>query len=125
MSLIFCHGQIDVYFTIQNALLKVTPSTIPCIVADCSIYFLYDVHHFMCRKLFNSLQTAELRQLYPLTLMETGHDILFFWVARMVMLGLQLTDSLPFKHVCGLVFLSFFGVVMVCKEMARYSILAH
>lgn len=30
----------------------------------------------------------------------TGHDILFFWVARMVMLGLQLTDQLPFHTVC-------------------------
>jgi hypothetical protein len=34
---------------------------------------------------------------YPLTLMETGHDILFFWVARMVMLGTELTGQLPFK----------------------------
>jgi valyl-tRNA synthetase len=30
-----------------------------------------------------------------------GHDILFFWVARMVMMGLQLTDQLPF-HTVGL-----------------------
>lgn len=29
--------------------------------------------------------------------METGHDILFFWVARMVMLGLELTNKLPFN----------------------------
>jgi valyl-tRNA synthetase len=29
--------------------------------------------------------------------METGHDILFFWVARMVMLGMELTGELPFK----------------------------
>jgi len=29
--------------------------------------------------------------------METGHDILTFWVARMVMLGTYLTGSLPFK----------------------------
>ncbi|KAJ9585757.1 hypothetical protein L9F63_002452, partial [Diploptera punctata] len=36
---------------------------------------------------------------YPLTLMETGHDILFFWVARMVMLGTQLTGQLPFKKI--------------------------
>jgi valyl-tRNA synthetase len=36
---------------------------------------------------------------YPNTLLETGHDILFFWVARMVMMGLQLTDKLPFKTV--------------------------
>lgn len=34
---------------------------------------------------------------YPLSLMETGHDILMFWVARMVMLGLELTQRLPFK----------------------------
>lgn len=32
-------------------------------------------------------------------LLETGHDILFFWVARMVMLGLKLTGKLPFKEV--------------------------
>ena len=36
---------------------------------------------------------------YPTTLLETGLDIIFFWVARMVMLGLQLTDKLPFKSV--------------------------
>ncbi|XP_058054335.1 valine--tRNA ligase isoform X2 [Anopheles bellator] len=36
---------------------------------------------------------------YPLDLMETGHDILFFWVARMVMLGQELTGELPFRKV--------------------------
>jgi len=36
---------------------------------------------------------------YPTSLLETGHDILFFWVARMVMLALQLTDQLPFNQV--------------------------
>ncbi|XP_039437405.1 valine--tRNA ligase [Culex pipiens pallens] len=36
---------------------------------------------------------------YPLDLMETGHDILFFWVARMVMLGQQLTNQLPFPKI--------------------------
>lgn len=36
---------------------------------------------------------------YPLSMMETGHDILFFWVARMVMMALELTDQLPFKEV--------------------------
>jgi len=34
---------------------------------------------------------------YPLSVMETGHDILTFWIARMVMLGTFLTGSLPFK----------------------------
>ena len=33
-------------------------------------------------------------------MLETGHDILFFWVARMVMMGLTLMDKLPFKEVC-------------------------
>ncbi|KAG7211506.1 hypothetical protein KM043_010775 [Ampulex compressa] len=41
----------------------------------------------------------EFEKNYPLTLLETGHDIIFFWVARMVMLSLQLTDRLPFKEI--------------------------
>ncbi|XP_063993364.1 valine--tRNA ligase isoform X2 [Diachasmimorpha longicaudata] len=44
-------------------------------------------------------QTDELRYFYPGTLLETGHDILFFWVARMVFLGQHLIGSLPFKKV--------------------------
>jgi valyl-tRNA synthetase len=40
--------------------------------------------------------TADFKAFYPTTLLETGLDILFFWVARMVMMGLQLTDTLPF-----------------------------
>ena len=32
-------------------------------------------------------------------MLETGWDILFFWVARMVMLGIQLTGKIPFKEV--------------------------
>ncbi|XP_066538850.1 valine--tRNA ligase [Hoplias malabaricus] len=41
----------------------------------------------------------DLKVFYPGTLLETGHDILFFWVARMVMMGLKLTGKLPFKEV--------------------------
>jgi len=41
----------------------------------------------------------DLQEFYPTTLLETGHDILFFWVARMVMLGLTLTGQLPFRTV--------------------------
>ncbi|XP_026299462.1 valine--tRNA ligase, mitochondrial isoform X2 [Apis mellifera] len=44
-------------------------------------------------------KTEDLKKYYPLTLMETGRDILFFWVARMVMLGLELTNCLPFDEV--------------------------
>ncbi len=36
---------------------------------------------------------------YPTTVMETGADILFFWVARMLMLGLYRTGKVPFKYV--------------------------
>jgi len=43
----------------------------------------------------------DFRAFYPNTILETGHDILFFWVARMVMLGITLTGKLPFKTVRG------------------------
>ena len=36
---------------------------------------------------------------FPTSTMETGHDILFFWVARMVMMSLNLTGKLPFSTV--------------------------
>ena len=44
-------------------------------------------------------ETSDVKRFYPGTLLETGHDILFFWVARMVMMGLELTDALPFTTV--------------------------
>ncbi|XP_061632119.1 valine--tRNA ligase isoform X1 [Phyllopteryx taeniolatus] len=44
-------------------------------------------------------ETQDLSVFYPGTLLETGHDILFFWVARMVMMGIKLTGKLPFKEV--------------------------
>jgi len=43
--------------------------------------------------------TEDLRRFFPGQLLETGHDILFFWVARMVMMSLELTDQLPFRQV--------------------------
>ncbi|XP_043285479.1 valine--tRNA ligase isoform X2 [Venturia canescens] len=43
--------------------------------------------------------TEELKAFYPGTLLETGHDILFFWVARMVFFGQKLLGKLPFKEV--------------------------
>ena len=39
------------------------------------------------------------QKFYPTTVMETGYDILFFWVARMIMMGLELTGKIPFKTV--------------------------
>ena len=43
--------------------------------------------------------TADMRNFYPNTHLETGYDIVFFWVARMVMLGIELTGKLPFDTV--------------------------
>jgi valyl-tRNA synthetase len=40
--------------------------------------------------------TDDLRYFYPTTVLETGYDILFFWVARMIVLGLYLTGEAPF-----------------------------
>ncbi|MCD5397170.1 MAG: class I tRNA ligase family protein [Candidatus Pacebacteria bacterium] len=42
---------------------------------------------------------GDFKKFYPTDVMETGPDILFFWVARMVMLGLYVTGKVPFKHI--------------------------
>ncbi|MBX3065475.1 MAG: valine--tRNA ligase [Anaerolineae bacterium] len=44
-------------------------------------------------------QTPDLLRYYPTDVLETGYDILFFWVARMIMQGLWLTDKIPFHTV--------------------------
>ncbi len=44
-------------------------------------------------------QTADLRAFYPTTLLITGFDILFFWVARMIMLGIEFMGDVPFRQV--------------------------
>ncbi|KAL8154417.1 hypothetical protein V2J09_012177 [Rumex salicifolius] len=44
-------------------------------------------------------ETADLRTFYPTSTLETGHDILFFWVARMVMLCTKLGGDVPFRKV--------------------------
>lgn len=43
--------------------------------------------------------TEDLRRYYPTTVMETGYDILFFWVARMIMQGIAMTGKVPFREV--------------------------
>ncbi len=43
--------------------------------------------------------TEDLRYFYPTTVMETGYDILFFWVARMIMMGLEDTGDVPFRTI--------------------------
>lgn len=44
-------------------------------------------------------QTTDLARYYPTAMMETGYDIIFFWVARMAMMGLWFTDQAPFKTI--------------------------
>jgi valyl-tRNA synthetase len=50
-------------------------------------------------------ETEDLKAYYPTSLLITGVEILFFWVARMIMLGLELTGRQPFRaiHIHGLV----------------------
>jgi len=44
-------------------------------------------------------KTPDLDYFYPTSVMETGYDILFFWVARMIMSGLEYTGQIPFHTV--------------------------
>ena len=44
-------------------------------------------------------EDSDLARFYPSTCLETGYDILFFWVARMAMMGLELTGKSPFEVV--------------------------
>jgi valyl-tRNA synthetase len=44
-------------------------------------------------------ETPDYKYFYPTTYMETGYDILFFWVARMIMMGLEFTGQVPFDTV--------------------------
>ena len=50
-------------------------------------------------------ETDDLKTFYPTSLLITGFDILFFWVSRMIMLGLECTNEVPFRevHMHGLV----------------------
>jgi valyl-tRNA synthetase len=43
--------------------------------------------------------TDDLRRFYPTSVMETGHDIIFFWVARMIMQGIAMMDDVPFSTI--------------------------
>jgi valyl-tRNA synthetase len=49
--------------------------------------------------------TPDLRAFYPTTLLVTGFDIIFFWAARMIMLGMEMMGDIPFRqvHIHGLV----------------------
>ncbi len=44
-------------------------------------------------------ETEDLKDFYPTDLMATGFDIIFFWVARMIMMGIEFMGDIPFKEV--------------------------
>ncbi|HOX12662.1 MAG TPA: valine--tRNA ligase [Spirochaetia bacterium] len=44
--------------------------------------------------------TADLRKYYPTSVLVTGYDIIFFWVARMIMAGMEFMERSPFRDVC-------------------------
>jgi valyl-tRNA synthetase len=44
-------------------------------------------------------QTQDLKTFYPTSVLVTGFDIIFFWVARMMMLGLKFMGEVPFRHI--------------------------
>ena len=44
-------------------------------------------------------ETADFKKYYPTSLLITGYDILFFWVARMIMMGIHFTGKVPFRAV--------------------------
>lgn len=52
----------------------------------------------LCVTDFNG-ESQDFKNFYPTSVMETGKDILFFWVARMVMLGLYRTGEVPFRKI--------------------------
>ena len=43
--------------------------------------------------------TAEYKTFYPTSVLVTGFDIIFFWVARMIMMGLEFTSQVPFREI--------------------------
>ncbi|WP_155756382.1 class I tRNA ligase family protein, partial [Streptobacillus moniliformis] len=44
-------------------------------------------------------KTRDLERYFPTDLLVTGDDIIFFWVARMIMMSLHFLDTIPFKEV--------------------------
>jgi len=44
-------------------------------------------------------ETPELKAFYPTSVLVTGFDIIFFWVARMIMMGMKFMDDIPFKDI--------------------------
>lgn len=65
-------------------------------------------------------QTPELKAFYPGTLLETGHDILFFWVARMVFMGQKLLGQLPFKYVINITYFTYYKNYSIILKIRNF-----
>ena len=81
------------------------------------------IGHVLMPIMYSAVQTPELDFFYPGSLLETGHDILFFWVARMVMMGLQLMGQLPFKEVHTCMYM--YAALHVHAVWCAYAALLH
>ena len=84
---------------LQNFVL-IQPRTSPPKI--CKILLIFPILLTLWR--FSPLQWPnethlDFKAFFPTSLLETGHDILFFWVARMVMMSIGLTGKLPFHTV--------------------------
>lgn len=100
--------QIPAWFCIKCNKWIVTEGEIPTSCPDCQNPDLerdpdvFDTWFSSGQWPFATLMTSkpgDFEKFYPTSVMETGRDILFFWVARMIMLGLYKTDKIPFKDV--------------------------
>ncbi len=69
-------------------------------------------------------QTDDLARYYPGALLETGRDIIFFWVARMVMMGLQLTGAACAQIVVKSPALSDYAGCRHCWPQGRHAMRA-
>ena len=90
-------GTKDVTLERENVLDTTAPSRYRRASSPGHVVFFFGL--FALLGVWLARYTDEFKAFYPTQLLETGLDILFFWVARMVMMGLQLTDKLPFTDV--------------------------
>lgn len=44
-------------------------------------------------------ETPDFKEFFPMTMLETGYDIIFFWVIRMMLMSVEHTGKLPFQHI--------------------------
>ncbi len=102
-------GTAKTSFTITSEAKPIVARTVPVHCPDCSASeFIRDpdvLDTWFSSALwpFSTLgwpeQTPELKTFYPTSTLVTGLDILFFWVARMIMMGLKFTGNVPFRDV--------------------------